>query len=356
MASPRGTWMAAAGRSDRADRDVRPRARSLRPGRARTWGWVLAGMLLLHPQLASGAPLSRSEVLKLVQKKVHERRLLAVVRELGLDFKLTPEALEELRRAGAGPSLLQALQQFAAGDEPRLGTSLPPASPTATAPPAEPPQPASPAGPEAATGGGPRVENPASPPTSAAPTTGDVPGPSINAEPPPPSASAAVPPPPEPPSRWEQIKPLLDKALTMASQSEYRGAQALLAKAMEIDPAEPQVWKAFKEIEQDLLSRAETFLADGQLPRALREFQFVIKTNPESARGQNGVGLVLMQLKNYEEAVQAFDRALVLDPGNARYRQALNDARRLQKAASALEEKGRETVKGMLNEQPGKKR
>jgi tetratricopeptide (TPR) repeat protein len=148
----------------------------------------------------------------------------------------------------------------------------------------------------------------------------------------------------------------LDKALTMASQSEYRGAQALLAKAMEIDPAEPQVWKAFKEIEQDLLSRAETFLADGQLPRALREFQFVIKTNPESARGQNGVGLVLMQLKNYEEASQAFDRALVLDPGNARYRQAVNDARRLQKAASALEEKGKETVKGMLNEQPGKKR
>ena len=337
MTSPRGTWIAAAGRDDRADRDVRPRARSLRLGRALTWGWVLAGMLLLQPHPATGAPLSKPEVLKLVQKKVHERRLLAVVRELGLDFKLTPEALEELRRAGAGQSLLQALQQFAAGDEPRLGTSPPPATPTAAAPPAE-------------------SSQPASPPTSAAPTTGDVQVPSINAEPPPPSASAAAPPPPEPPSRWEQIRPLLDKALTMASQSEYRGAQALLAKAMEIDPAEPQVWKAFKEIEQDLLSRAETFLADGQLPRALREFQFVIKTNPESARGQNGVGLVLMQLKNYEEAGQAFDRALVLDPGNARYRQALNDARRLQKAASALEEKGKETVKGMLNEQPGKKR
>jgi len=82
----------------------------------------------------------------------------------------------------------------------------------------------------------------------------------------------------------------------------------------------------------------------------------VMLANPESARGQNGVGLVLMQLKNYEEASQAFDRALVLDPGNARYRQAVNDARRLQKAASALEEKGKETVKGMLNEQPGKKR
>jgi outer membrane biosynthesis protein TonB len=70
--------------------------------------------------------------------------------------------LEELRRAGAGQSLLQALQQFAAGDEPRLGTSPPPATPTAAAPPAE-------------------SSQPASPPTSAAPTTGDVQGPSINA-------------------------------------------------------------------------------------------------------------------------------------------------------------------------------
>jgi tetratricopeptide (TPR) repeat protein len=313
-------------------------------------------MLLLHPHLVAATPLSRPEVVKLVQKKVHERRLLAVVRELGLDFKLTPEALEELRRAGASPSLLQALQQFAAGDEPRLGTSPPPATPTVTAPPAESPQPAPPAGSEAPTGEGSRAEAPASLPTLAAPTTGDVPGPSMNAEPPPPGAPAAVPPPPEPPSRWEQVKPLLDKALALASESEYRGAQALLAKAMEIDPGEPQVWKAFKEIEQDLLTRAETFLADGQLPRALREFQFVIRTNPESARGQNGVGLVLMQLKNYEEAAQAFDRALALDPGNARYRQGLNDARRLQKAAKALEEKGKETVKGMVNEQPGTKR
>ena len=140
------------------------------------------------------------------------------------------------------------------------------------------------------------------------------------------------------------------------SKSVRPAAKATLAKAMEIDPAEPQVWKAFKEVEQDLLNRAETILADGQLPRALREFQFVIQTNPESARGQNGVGLVLMQLRNYEEASLAFDRALSLDPGNARYLQAQSDARRLQKAAKALEEKGKETVKGMVNEQPGMKR
>ena len=354
MASGHGTWMAAADRGDRADRNVRPRPRTLRLDRALTWAWVLAGMLLLQPHLAAATPLSKPEVLKLVQKKVHERRLLAVVRELGLDFKLTPEAVEELRRAGASPSLIQGLQQIAAGDESHLGTSSLPSTPTA--PPAEAPPPASPTAPEASMSGGPPAESPASSPASVGPASRELSGPSINAEPTPPSPPAVAPPPPEPPSRWEQVKPLLEKALALAGESDYRGAQAYLSKAMEVDPAEPQVWKAFKEIEQDLLNRAETFLADGQLPRALREFQFVIRTNPESARGQNGVGLVLIQLKNYDEAALAFDRALALDPGNARYHQALNEARRLQKAARALEEKGKETVKGTLNEQPGTKR
>ncbi len=151
------------------------------------------------------------------------------------------------------------------------------------------------------------------------------------------------------------MKPLLEEALALAKDAEFRRAQALLVKAMEIDPAEPAVWKAFKEIEQDLLLRAETFLADGQLPRALREFQFVIRTNPESARGHNGVGLVLLDMKSYDDAVSAFERATALDPANARYRQALHETRRLQKASRALEERGKENLKEML-ETPGKRK
>jgi cytochrome c-type biogenesis protein CcmH/NrfG len=130
----------------------------------------------------------------------------------------------------------------------------------------------------------------------------------------------------------------------------------LVVKAMELDPVEPQVWKTFKGIEQDLLARAETFLADGQLPRALREFQFVITTNPESALGYNGVGLALLQLKNYDEAVAAFEHALALEPGNARYRQALTRARSLQRASKALERQGQQNLREMIEEQPGKKK
>jgi tetratricopeptide (TPR) repeat protein len=177
---------------------------------------------------------------------------------------------------------------------------------------------------------------------------------------PPPAPTGPIPPaaPPaaEGPSRWEQVRPLLEKAQELAAEGDVRGAQMLVVKAMELDPGEPRVWKTFKGIEQDLLVRAETFLAEGQLPRALREFQFIITTNPESAFGYNGMGQALLQLKNYDEAVAAFEKALALEPGNARYRQALTRARSLQRASRALEQKGRDNVKEMIEDQPGRKK
>ncbi len=344
MESPPGTWTLSPGRRGRIHSNVLPRSRTLRPGRPRAWGWLLAAVLLLLPQPSAGTPLSKPEILKLVQKKVHERRLLAVVRELGMDFKLTPEVMDELRAAGARPSLIQGLRSLSAETETAAlppSPSSPPApvleSPSQAPPLAETPAPAAPDAPP-----------PQAPPEALGSPPADTPP--AGAMPPP-----VEPPPPEPPSRWETVKPLLEEALALAKDAEFRRAQALLVKAMEIDPAEPAVWKAFKEIEQDLLLRAETFLADGQLPRALREFQFVIRTNPESARGHNGVGLVLLDMKSYDEAVSAFERATALDPANARYRQALHEARRLQKASRALEERGKENLKEML-EAPGKRK
>jgi tetratricopeptide (TPR) repeat protein len=178
----------------------------------------------------------------------------------------------------------------------------------------------------------------------------------VPAVPPAAPVAPAAPQPAEAPSRWEQVRPLLEKAQELAAEGDVRGAQMLVVKAMELDPGEPRVWKTFKGIEQDLLVRAETFLAEGQLPRALREFQFIITTNPESAFGYNGMGQALLQLKNYDEAVAAFEKALALEPGNARYRQALTRARSLQRASRALEQKGRENVKEMIEDQPGRKK
>ncbi len=374
------------------------------PGAA--WGVLLIGALVLSPYyLVAGNPLTKPEVLKLVRKNVQERRLVAVVRELGIDFKITTEVANELREAGASLSLIAALQGLAGSEpaEPAAAPTPPPFTPP-PAPPApatasEPPSPAAAAGDRAPVEPAPAttLEPPAAPADPPPPAysraavetmvalipgppppppppvigPGPVSGVLESSAPPPPAAPptspatppppapvpvAALAPPPEPPSRWEQVRPLLDKAQTLAAEGDVRGAQMLVVKAMELDPVEPQVWKAFKGIEQDLLARAETFLADGQLPRALREFQFIITTNPESALGHNGVGLALLQLKNYDEAVVAFERALALEPGNARYRQAVTRARSLQRASKALERQGQQNLKEMIEDQSGKKK
>jgi hypothetical protein len=408
------------------------------------WTALLAGGLVVAPLCVLpvvAAPLTKPEVLKLVRRNVQEVRLLAVVRELGIDFKVSGEAANELRAAGASATLIAALRRLSPDDVPSVVPApLPqappsPASPApdpappiaappiappapAPAPPVAPPPPApaapasappaappasepaapstAPAGPPAAPAGPPAapaaaVEPPASPtlpreardimasltpgpppppppPLSVVPPAPPQepasrpaeapagPAPAVPAVPPAAPVAPAAPQPAEAPSRWEQVRPLLEKAQELAAEGDVRGAQMLVVKAMELDPGEPRVWKTFKGIEQDLLVRAETFLAEGQLPRALREFQFIITTNPESAFGYNGMGQALLQLKNYDEAVAAFEKALALEPGNARYRQALTRARSLQRASRALEQKGRENVKEMIEDQPGRKK
>jgi hypothetical protein len=442
-------------------------------------GCLLIGAALLASPLlggvASATPLTRPEVVKLIKKKVQEGRLFMVVRELGIDFKVTPEIADELRAAGASASLIAALQALVSGEEttdPRAvqpsavaapaptapapaapapaaaasataPTALsapapapipapvvapavvaPSLAPVASAPPAvaptpratpavAPPVPAAPP-PTAPTGAAPgavasgpepaeakeeaRPVHPLEPPPAAVLPRGAaetmaalIPGPPPPPPPrvispflspaapespvavavaparptPAPGAPAVAAPGPAPlapeaaaetPNRWEVIRPLLEKASNLASEGDIRGAQTLVVKAMELDPGEPKVWKAFKGIEQDLLARAETFLADGQLQRAFREFQFVVTTNPDSALGFNGVGLALLSLKNYDEAVAAFEKALTLDPANARYRQALTRARSLQRASKALERQGQQNLKEMIEDQSGRKK
>jgi hypothetical protein len=415
-------------------------------GRPAALGGVAARCLLVLPLLllaavwggpADANPLTKPEVLKLVRRNVQETRLLTLVRELGIDFKVTGEVAAELRTAGASSNLVAALQKLAGSGEPAVSQPVESSAPAPVAPAPAPTTPPVPSPPVVVQPPGPppvAVQSPAPPPSTtqasdrppasragaqpndADPAASDpspregsppvtlepppaptlppgardtlialIPGPppppppralgsppglgvSPPARPPdqsgrppaaPPAAEpsvAAAPAPAEPPSRWEQVRPLLEKAQALAAEGDVRGAQTLVVKAMEMDPGEPQVWKTFKGIEQDLLVRAETFLADGQLPRALREFQFIISTNPESALGFNGMGQALLQLKNYDEAVAAFEKALALEPGNARYRQALTRARGLQRASKAFERQGQQNLRDMIEDQPGKKK
>ncbi len=304
--------------------------------------WISACLVFAAMDSANATPLSKPEVLKLVRRHVEDHRVLAVVQELGVDFKLTPEVVEEFRAAGATPALLAKLRGLLNSED----------------------------------SGGPKAQVDVTPParttsqgTSASSTFGPqatASGPSLESMPPDSTDRyrniAVVPAPTQGPvvvdagGKLAQIRPLLEKAEALVNDADIRGAQLLLAKAIEMDPGEPQVWKAFKRLELDLIVRAETLLADGQVPRALREFQFVITTNPESALAYNGMGLALLKMKNYDDALAAFEKALSLDPANARYRQALNEVRLRQKAAKALEKTGQENLKEMVGEPTGRKK
>lgn len=422
-----------------------------RPRRSCDWGriraltgWVaLIAVLSLWPPPAGATPLTRPEVVKLVRRNVQEKRILDVVRELGIDFKVTADVMEELISAGASAALIAELMQVASSkDDAPLSVAAPPSVPSPPMSPLlkteqqsihvrdDPPAPSGvpalppPPGPSAVVPGSesaaaptsattareppsavppptpppsppePKVASPVSAPAvlasipapppvpppplltpsrEAAPApevSAPVAGPTPPAPAPPTSASPTVPAPragavesgnvkagpPAATSKWEAVRPLLDRAQTLVTEGDIRGAQRLVAEAMEIDPGEAEVWKAFKGIERDLLVDAETLLANGEVQRALRQFEFVIEKNPESAPGHYSKGRVLMQLKNYDEAVAALERAVTLNPGNARYRQALAQVRNLQKASRALERQGQESLQQMLGEQPGKKR
>ncbi|HLE45022.1 MAG TPA: hypothetical protein VJB36_13480, partial [Methylomirabilota bacterium] len=108
---------------------------------------LLIGALVLSPYLAAGNPLTKPEVLKLVRKNVQERRLVAVVRELGIDFKITAEVADELRGAGASLPLIAALQGLAGSEPAEPAAASTPAAPspppfTPAPPPPPPPSPA----------------------------------------------------------------------------------------------------------------------------------------------------------------------------------------------------------------------
>ena len=323
---------------------------------------ILLALLSVGPDAATAEPLSKTELLKLVRKNIEQSRLLAVVREVGVDFKFTPEVVEEFRAAGASAPLITALS--------KLSSSGPsgPAGAAVTAPTAD--EDREPRSRQSsvktfspqATATGPALES--------LKDTGER---TIVATPAPAVVATAVPPGRASPPRrdaaakqeeevidgsrnWHRIKPLLDEAEARARESDFRGAQKLVAKAMEIDPAEQRVHDAFKRLEADLVNRAQTFLAEGQVARALREFQFVLDKNPRSAPAYHGTGEVYMKMKNYDEAVAAFERALEMDPSNARYRRALTRAQSEQKGLKALEKSGQDNLKEMITDDAGRKK
>ncbi|MGA3325795.1 MAG: PEGA domain-containing protein [Terriglobia bacterium] len=84
-------------------------------------------------QTPSKPPLSKIQVMKLLQGGVAMDRVAEIARERGIGFQVTPEIEKELRGAGATPELLETLRQLAP-PPPKPEPALPTAPPAAPAP------------------------------------------------------------------------------------------------------------------------------------------------------------------------------------------------------------------------------
>ncbi len=76
------------------------------------------------------------------------------------------------------------------------------------------------------------------------------------------------------------------------------------------------------------LALAAAYLKQHDYPAALRHFQMGIDADPSNARLYNGKGVALAHLGRLEEAAEAFEKALALEPRNAEYSANLGRARR----------------------------
>ena len=345
--------------------------------------FVILIALATSVPLVSAGPLTRDELLELLGKNVDERRIAEVVKELGVDFTLSDELLARLQRAGAGtviaalvvapreaglPPLSPAGQERSSGS-PRtfrpqaiatgpaiefiaddfVPSSAPVVSPAPVALALKPAESTSaetdriPVGPPPLPRGAPASVPPKQSTSAETPAAvGRTPAPS---QPPTPSSqvAAVAPSPPSSasargaPGGRDCIKPFLDQAERLSKESDYRAAIRALVEGLKCDPGNVQATKLRQDLEQDLVDRAERFLADSQLQRASKDFRFLIdEVNPELSAAHDGMGRTHLAMKNYSEAVLAFERALEIDPNNVRYKKQRDDAKRAQEVEEEL--------------------
>lgn len=75
------------------------------------------------PRVTSTKPLTKPELLTLLQAQTPAERITAIARERGLDFRITPDVQGQLQAAGAGPDLVDSLVRLQPNHAP---VALPP--------------------------------------------------------------------------------------------------------------------------------------------------------------------------------------------------------------------------------------
>jgi Flp pilus assembly protein TadD len=229
-------------------------------------------------------PLNKVQVLGLVTGGVADRRLVTLVKERGIDFSPTPEYLGELRRAGAGESLVQTLQS--------LG----------------PPSPARTRGPQAI--------------TSVETASGE--SPVIN------EAHAL-----SEEGKWAQAvseyrvaleqdpdnaSTLNDLGVALAKTGDLNGAIADYRKAAALAPGLAAI--------HDNLGVA--LQKKGDASAAVREFRSAVKAEPSDLQAHQNLGLALENQGDLNGALREYQAALQIDAGS--YEAEYNLARALEKS------------------------
>jgi hypothetical protein len=64
------------------------------------------------PKVTNSKPLTKPELMTLLQAQTPSERITALARQRGIDFRITPDVQGQLRAAGAGPDLLDSLQRL----------------------------------------------------------------------------------------------------------------------------------------------------------------------------------------------------------------------------------------------------
>lgn len=116
---------------------------------------------------------------------------------------------------------------------------------------------------------------------------------------------------------------IADKIAVLKSQGkeyfkrkDYLGASKLYTKALELSYLDETLYS----------NRSLCYLKIGQPQKALLDANLCIRRKPEWAKGYYRKGAAHMSLKEYEEASEAFQDGLELDPGNDEFEKALREA------------------------------
>ena len=102
----------------------------------------------------------------------------------------------------------------------------------------------------------------------------------------------------------EKLTSLLAEGSNLVNNDKYSQAIAIFSKAVELDPSWAEAWN----------KRATVLYLSGEFEKSQNDIDKVLKLEERHFGALAGQGLVNIQLKNYEKAIESYQRALEIYP------------------------------------------